>query len=436
PAALAAPVELLGKAHGALVVCDPSSAREWTDEQRQTAGTIASRAALAMENAGLFAQVSQERDKLHLILEAVGDAVIGLDADDIIVFFNRTAQRLTGHQESAVVGKHIVQILTTTERMETFPQMRLRCARTTNGVTAGELILRCANGQDMLGDAILCELRGVQGGPLHSVLAVRDARDRRRNEEQKNAALSQFTHELKTPLTSLLAYAFLMTSEKLGPITDRQLEALRVMRRNGQHLLGLIDNMLLVSQLTHGSVIFRRDPVSVAALFDELRDVFHSVAAERQLRLELETSGDVELVGDRDMIVMAVNNLLANALRFTDKGGTVRAVAREVEADVWIEVHDTGIGIAEEFQGRLFQRYFQPDRSRGGSGLGLSNVKSIAEAHGGRVWCESKLGAGAHFFIVIPKKGAAAAPADGPGSRPADAPGAAEEPAGATAAKA
>jgi PAS domain S-box-containing protein len=410
-ACLAAPIEMLGKTLGALVVCDPAP-REWTDEQRQAAGTIASRAALAIENAALFAEVDQERDKLSLILGAVGDAVVGLDSDDRIVFFNRTAERLTGHAEADVRGRGIAELLTTAERVETLPQLRARAAATSSGITSGELVLRCASGQDMIGDAVLCELRGAQGGPVRAVLAVRDARDRRRLEEQKNNALSQFTHELKTPLTSVLAYAFLMTTEKLGPINERQLEAMRVVRRNGQHLLGIIENMLLVSQLSQGLLRYRRDPTSFAAIFAELRDTFQPIAAERHVDLSLETPPELEVVGDRETLTMAANNLLGNALRFTDQGGSVRVVARDLGAEVRLEVHDTGIGIAEEFHGRLFQRYFQPDPTRGGTGLGLHIVKSIVEAHGGRIWVESRLGAGAHFFVALPKAGAPAAGAD------------------------
>jgi PAS domain S-box-containing protein len=409
-AALAAPMDIRGRILGAVVVCDREG-RAWSDEQRQALATIASRAALAVENSGLFRTLREERETLRMILDAVGDAVIGIDDAGRVVAWNRMAERMTGLEPKAAIGRAIESVCLATPGGDGFAEMKRRAAVTAAGITAGELILRGDKGEDVCADAIYCELRVAGlGHPIRGVLALRDGRERRRSEEQKTNALSQFTHELKTPLTSLLAYAFLMATEKLGPVNDRQLEALRVMRRNGQHLLGLIENMLAISQISQGLVHYRFHETSLGAILADVRETFEPVARERSVALSLDgAAGAVSLAADKEMLTMAVNNLVANALRFTDKGGEVRVAARDAGAEVVLEVHDSGIGIPEEFHARLFQRYFQVDRSRGGSGLGLQIVKSIVDAHGGRIWLESRSGGGAHFFIAMPKKQAEAA---------------------------
>lgn len=209
----------------------------------------------------------------------------------------------------------------------------------------------------------------------------------------------------------MLAYAYLLGTEKLGPLVERQAQAVKVMRRNGQNLLALIENMLASAQIAQGTARYRFERTSVASLFAELRDCFGPVAVEREVGFAA-AGWEGEVEADRDMLLMAVNNLVSNALKFTDAGGSVRVEASDLGERVRIEVHDTGPGIAPEDHDRIFQRHFQAERSRGGSGLGLSIVKSVVDAHGGQLRLESRPGEGAHFFIELPKlRGAPAAEA-------------------------
>jgi PAS domain S-box-containing protein len=421
-AVLAVPVEFQGRVTGALLVCD-TTPRSWNDEQVATAMTIASRAALAIENASLYKEVLREKETLHLILNAAGDGIIGLDAGGRILFFSRAAELLTGLKQEQVRGRPLDEMLGThPSEDDDRPDARKRAALSPGGLAAGEMVIRGAGGTEIFCDVVCCEVKAERGGQpsVHTVLALRDARERRRQEEQKTNALSHLTHELKTPLTSIMAYVFLLQSEKLGPVSERQRDALSVMRRNGQQLLTMIENMLTSAQFSQGSARFRFQATRVSSIMSEVRDLFEPIAVERGITFALESEGDPEAAVDKDMLIMALNNLVANAIKFTDKGGRVNFAARDRGMAVQLEVHDSGIGIPEEYQERIFERYFQIDHARGGSGLGLGIVRSIIDGHGGQVWVESRSGEGSHFFISIPKTrvaGADASPADGPPAR-------------------
>jgi PAS domain S-box-containing protein len=401
-ALLAAPIVWHERTLGALLVASAGS-RTWTDEEVRTATTIAGRAALAIANADLYRTVVEERETLGLILDAAGDGIIGLDAEGRIAFASRAAERLLGCSAEALRSRAIEAFTGTHPSTESLPALRARAAGAPGGVTSGEVLFRGPRGGDIFCDVICCEVDGRRSGAVRTVLSLRDARERRAIEEQKTSVLSHLTHELKTPLTSILAYTYLMHSGKLGPIGERQAQALRTMRRNGQQLLALIQNMLVTAQISQGRARFRLQPARVAPLLAELRECFEPIAIERGVSFTVVEDPGLEVHADPEMLSMALNNLVSNALRFTDEGGAVAIEAREAGCEVRFEVRDTGIGIPEEFQERIFQRYFQVDGSRGGTGLGLEIVKSIVEAHGGRIAVESRIGHGARFHFAIPK---------------------------------
>ncbi len=409
--------------YGALVVVE-SGTRPWNDEQVETAATIAGRAGLAIENHDLYRRVAEEKETLRHILDAAGDGIVGVDGEGRIAFFGRTTERLTGLKEAELRGRPIDELgIDRGDGGETFTGLRARAAVVPGGFTAAEIVIRGAGGLEILCDARCSYLsplgRGDDDAPgadpgasaVRWVIALQDARERRRQEELKTTAFSHLTHELKTPLTSILAYTDLLVAHRLGALGPRQGEALKVMQRNGRHLLSLIENMLTIAKITQGVVEYDLQPLRLSSLLGQARESFEPVAADRQVGFLVETQGDPEVRGDRAMLSMALNNLLLNAFKFTERGGRVRAALSDRGDEAWLVVEDTGVGIAEEHHQRIFHGHFQVDKASGGSGLGLKIVRSIAEAHGGRCWVESRPGAGARFYVALPKARAAVAPA-------------------------
>jgi signal transduction histidine kinase len=142
----------------------------------------------------------------------------------------------------------------------------------------------------------------------------------------------------------------------------------------------------------------------VGALLEDVRDLFEPLADGKDIRLVLDRPADLPLLRvDQRQMTRVLSNLVGNALKFTPDGGTVTIRALRADGEVWFEVRDNGRGIPAEHLERVFDRFWQADQSdRRGAGLGLAIAKGIVEAHGGRVWVESRVGEGSSFFVALP----------------------------------
>lgn len=215
--------------------------------------------------------------------------------------------------------------------------------------------------------------------------------------------LADVSHELHTPLTTIRGYVETLRMPDV-PMTDAdRARALAIVDDEAVRLERLIGDLLDLAKLEASGSALRLERVPAASLWARLRDRHAPAAAQAGVVLEFEESPLV-LEVDGGRLEQALSNLIANALRFTPRGGTVRVRAVDQRDVVHIDVIDRGEGIAPEDQARLFDRFYKPDasRSRGGTGLGLSIVRAIAEAHGGRAEVESTPRHGSTFRLVLP----------------------------------
>ncbi|MBD0330139.1 MAG: HAMP domain-containing histidine kinase [Thermoleophilia bacterium] len=216
--------------------------------------------------------------------------------------------------------------------------------------------------------------------------------------------LSLVSHEFRTPLASMRGYVELLADEVDG-LTPKQRRFVEVLGRNVARLLRLVDDLLFVAQADAGRVELELVPLDLSRLVDEAAEAARPLAAEKDV--ELRTRGEPVLVeGDHGRLLQLVDNLVVNAVKFTPAGGTVDVGVAAGEGRGILTVRDTGIGIPPEDQERVFERFF---RSRGaasralpGTGLGLTVVKTIADAHGAELSVESADGQGTVFRVVLP----------------------------------
>jgi signal transduction histidine kinase len=171
----------------------------------------------------------------------------------------------------------------------------------------------------------------------------------------------------------------------------------------------LITNLLQLSRIQFGSLSAKFSFLKISNLLKTQVQSMRLHAEDRGLQLEVHVPDNLPpLYGDKDLISVAVSNLVSNALKYTPRGGKVRISAQETDSGVLIEIRDTGIGIPEEMHGKVFERFVRSDqkevREQSGSGLGLTLVKEIAEVHHGQVSVESVVGAGSRFLLWFPSK--------------------------------
>jgi signal transduction histidine kinase len=235
---------------------------------------------------------------------------------------------------------------------------------------------------------------------LAHTLAQQQERDRLRDEFMQN-----ISHELRTPLSMILGYAEMLTSGELGEIRPEQLGAIETILQRALILKNLIENITAIVDNRNREPL--TDLVSMAELVASTLADFGVLAQQSDLELHGQIASQVPLVlGDPEHLRKVVDNLIANALKFTPSGGTVSVNLRGTCDEVILQVTDTGIGIADEHMGRIFDRFYQVDgttrRRHGGSGLGLALVKEIVETHGGSVTVESLVGQGTTFSVRLP----------------------------------
>jgi len=220
--------------------------------------------------------------------------------------------------------------------------------------------------------------------------------------------VSVASHELKTPINVILGYLQLMQEGIYGPLSDKQTEILATIEAQGRTLARLAAQLLDVTRFEAGGGRIEPRPIRLATLLDDLERAFHVLAIQRgvNFRVVVDDGLPDEVQWDADRINEVMGNLLANAFKFTSAGGTVQLSAAPSDDHVKIEVRDTGAGIPPAQLPHIFEKFYQADNQRAasaaGSGLGLAIAKEIVEAHRGQIRCDSVLGEGTTFTLLLP----------------------------------
>jgi heavy metal sensor kinase len=220
---------------------------------------------------------------------------------------------------------------------------------------------------------------------------------------------SNVAHELRTPLTILRGEAELALA---GPRTPDEAQRLsQTFLEESVRLSGIVDDLLTLARADAGGVPIERQPVRIEDLVRDLRDDAGILAHEKGLEVRLHENAPATVLGDAARLRRLFRSLLANAVRYTDTGGTIRIRSRNERNTVQVAIQDTGIGIPAESLPRIFDRFYRADPARtrdtGGTGLGLSLARWIAEAHGGSIAVESVIGQGSTFTVTLPLEGKA-----------------------------
>ena len=224
--------------------------------------------------------------------------------------------------------------------------------------------------------------------------------------QHKSRFVANMSHELRTPLAAILGYAELMQEGFYEPQGPKSTDALGRIRSNGKHLLGLIITVLDIAKIESGQFTLDMAEYAVESVVETVRAATESLAQNKKLALKTEVTKSMPAgLGDEQRLTQVLLNLVGNAIKFTDVG-EVRVSATAANNHFAITVADTGPGIPEEHQMRIFDQFHQVDNSntkaKGGTGLGLAIAREIVEMHGGRIWVTSRLGKGSTFRMELP----------------------------------
>ena len=388
--------------------------------------TLACLATLVVDEIQLRYETGERRraaESLRLLQAAVqqsSESVMITTADvDLpgpeIVFVNPAFTEVTGYTAEEAIGKTPRILQGPKTERAVLDGVRTQLA---NGEAFhGEAVNYRKDGSDFVLAWSISPIREESGKVTHFIGFQRDATERNRvaatlqqakeEAERANRAKSEFlsrmSHELRTPLHAILGFAQLLEMD--GQIPE-DAESVAHILRAGNHLLGLINEVLDIARVESGKLALTPEPVSVRATLEETLSLVKPLAAKRGIRLEpIAGDADCEVLSSAQRFKQVILNLLSNAVKFNREGGSVAVSCEKVGDCLRIQVADTGRGISAANMAKLFvpfERLDVGDTVIEGAGLGLSLSKHLVEAMGGRIGVESELGKGTTFWVELP----------------------------------
>ncbi len=251
----------------------------------------------------------------------------------------------------------------------------------------------------------LVNARLFQALKEHAKAMQRTAEAAREGERLKSEILQNLSHELRTPLGVAQGYVEMLMEGQMGDLSEEQRHALETVRQKLSQIGEVVSSVTALQGVSLAPTQWARVDLNDLARLAVTRH--KPRAQEKKLNLEVHTTDKVDVLGDPEQLSMVFDHLITNAIKFTPEGGHIEVVVRRDKGDLaHVLIKDTGIGISSKHLPHIFERFYQVDGSTtrrfGGLGLGLSVVKEIVEAHGGKVWAESKKNKGTVFHFVLP----------------------------------
>lgn len=403
------PLETRGHLIGLLLVFRATAA-PYARNERQILQAFADHAAIAVTNARLYEQVTQEKRQLDAILDGSADGILIMDSGHHLQRWNRALARLTGTSASQAVGSGHDELIRWDKR-EPGPDLADAEARgwpfgqDAPLYVEGDLIR--SNGTPVAVGITYAPIFDRQHRLAHVVANIRDITRFREAEELKSTFISIISHELKTPVSLIKGYAGTLRRRDASWDSETVRDSLGVIEEEADRLTNLIENLLDASRLQAGGLELNTSEV-------RLDDLAESIAIKFQAQVDTHTllvkfPDEFPLVrGDEERLRQVLSNLISNAIKYSPDGATITISGRSLPREVDIAVEDQGPGLPADEKERVFERFFRAagaaTQGAPGAGLGLFLARAIIEAHGGRIWVESDPGQGSTFHFTLPRE--------------------------------
>lgn len=362
-----------------------------------------------------------EKNRSMAIVKSISDPLIVLDNNYKIMLLNKAFEVVFNISEAAAVNKYFLEVI----RNGDLYDFIYNASKTKGGNTeekvihadfenkgyyfnvTKEKIMNINSGDTAYYfNVAVTIVKDIEANMNGVIVLLQNVTELKQLEKIKSDFISTISHEFKTPLTSIMIGTSLILNENVGRLNESQQEIIETIKEDGEKLNSLVNNLLHLAKLEYSQSVFNMVPCSVSEIVLNSVNSFQEQANMKNIKLHYEISEVLPQVNaDAEKIIWVLNNLISNALKYTESNGEIIVLAFIDNKEVCISVSDTGSGIPKEYTEKIFDRFVQVKGENSdvkGTGLGLAIAREIVEAHGGEIWCESKKGIGATFTFTIP----------------------------------
>jgi two-component system, OmpR family, phosphate regulon sensor histidine kinase PhoR len=341
--------------------------------------------------------LTEERNLSSAILGSMLEGVAVVSASERLLFANRGFAEILELDVPPQSGRALVEIVRQTELIEAVRRVLAGAPRVEAEIITGTLR------QHFFAATVAAVRAGETSG---AVIVLHDITELRKLERVRRDFVANVSHEFKTPLTAIQGFAETLLADAVDDPQNRG-RFLGIILEHSRRLARLTDDLLKLSKMDADRLELEIRCLSVSQLIESCLETAQHRAAEKDIRISVNIAEHLpEIAGDRRQLAEVLQNLLDNATQYTLPGGQIMVSAETTDAEVIFTVSDTGIGIPQADQPRIFERFYRVDAARsrevGGTGLGLAIAKHLVEAHGGRIWVESEVGQGSQFHFSVP----------------------------------
>jgi PAS domain S-box-containing protein len=346
-------------------------------------------------------------EKQHIYDIIIDNLPIGfsiVNTEGIVIDFNTTAEKITGYLKKEIIGKPHLKALHGSDDKNVCPLYKHALLQQKQ-LVAAETAMKKKSGEFIIVSVTTSPLYDADGNFIGAVEIFRDITETKRLERERKNILSMFAHDMKNPVIIAEGFLSRMLAGKAGPLTDTQKNYLNLTKEELDRLIEMITDFLEFSRFEAQTCKPAPGPFNIAAAINKHIEAAHIEADKKGIQILFEAMEPLNPVINVDAMLISrvITNLLDNAIKYTNDGGMVTISLADNGNEIIIRVKDTGIGISDEHLPYIFDAFYRGIREPKGSGLGLSIARTIVDAHGGKIWVESKAGKGSTFSFTLPK---------------------------------
>jgi signal transduction histidine kinase len=339
------------------------------------------------------------------LIDATLDGICLTDEEGEILISNRPLRRLSVELGLPLHGTVPERLLAVADKMtepERYRQRMREVAHVPGESTIDEFEV---SGTGRVFRGYTAPVSNLDGSPAGRIWTLREVTADRELDRMRDAFVATVSHELRTPLTSISGFLEMMQEEEQG-LGETGRGYLDVIRRSTDRLQALVEDLLLIAQIEAKRVELQLGPVDIAELTSRSVEAIRPTADDKGVRLEVVTDHPPLVQGDRNRLTQVLDNLVSNAVKFTNDGGSVTVNVGSEGRDARLVVADTGIGVPADEQGQVFSRFFRASTATRlaipGTGLGLAISRALVEQHGGTIAFKSEVGQGTQVVVTLP----------------------------------